>query len=232
MPGDSDRIFLQDAVFLKGAEAVTTHGKEKYWGQYAGSYDNGVEYVVGKTLRQAIAGRLLEERGLGEVIEFGCGTGYFTEVIARNAKHVFATDLSDKMLEVARIRLKDSGNITMQIDDCECSSFPSQRFDTAFMANVINTIEKPPKALDECHRVLIYGGLLIITSYTDYGTNWFEKMELAFRYHQKFGIPPYYYRTYSPDELVRLAENGGFKVEEIQLIGDKAKALYLKGKKK
>lgn len=211
---------------------MTAHGEEKYWGQYARSYDKDVEYVVGKTLRHAIAERLLGERGLGEVIEFGCGTGYFTEVIARNAKHVFATDLSDEMLEMARIRLKDSGNITMQKDDCECSSFPSQRFDTAFMANVIHTIEKPPKALEECHRVLRDGGLLIIISYTDYGTNWFEKMDLALRYLQKFGVPPRYYRTYSPDELVRLVENGGFKVEEIQLIADKAKALYLKGREK
>jgi len=211
---------------------VTAHKEENYWSHYAGSYDNDVEYVVGKTLRQAIAGRLLEERGLGEVVEFGCGTGYFTEIIAKNAKHVFATDRSDKMLEMARIRLKDSGNITLQIDDCECSSFPPQRFDTAFMANVIHTIERPQKALEECHRVLRDGGLLIITSYTDYGTNWFEKMELAFRYLQKFGMPPHYYRTYSPDELVCLAENGGFTVEKIQLIGDKAKALYLKGREK
>jgi hypothetical protein len=33
--------------------------QEKYWSQYARTYDEDVEYVVGKTLRQAIVKRLL-----------------------------------------------------------------------------------------------------------------------------------------------------------------------------
>ncbi|KCZ72707.1 methylase involved in ubiquinone/menaquinone biosynthesis [Candidatus Methanoperedens nitroreducens] len=207
------------------------HREEKYWSKYARSYDEGVEYVVGKTLRQAIVKRLLGERDLGEVIEFGCGTGYFTKVIAKNARNIIATDLSDEMLEVARIHLKDFQNVTIQKANCESTSFPSQRFDTVFMANVIHTIENPYKALQESHRILRDGGLLLITSYTDYGVNWFEKIELSLRYLQKFGMPPGYYRNYSPNELARLVENAGFKVEEIQLISNKAKALYLKGRK-
>lgn len=151
------------------------HREEKYWSKYARSYDEGVEYVVGKTLRQAIVKRLLGERDLGEVIEFGCGTGYFTKVIAKNARNIIATDLSDEMLEVARIHLKDFQNVTIQKANCESTSFPSQRFDTVFMANVIHTIENPYKALQESHRILRDGGLLLITSYTDYGVNWFEK---------------------------------------------------------
>ena len=205
---------------------------EKYWGRYAHSYDEGVAYVVGQYLREAIIKRLLRERALGEVIEFGCGTGYFTKVIARNSKHVIASDISDGMVRMARAQLKDFRNVTIQKDDCERSSFPSGGFDTVFMANLINTIENPLKALKESHRILREGGLLLIISYTDYGTKWFEKMDLALRYFQKFGLPPLYYKNYSPNQLIRLSENADFKVEEIQIIGDKAKALYLRAKKK
>jgi len=206
--------------------------KEQYWSRYSRSYDEDAAYVVGKTLRAAIAEKLLGERGLGDVVEFGCGTGYFTNVLSKQAKHIVATDLSDEMLDAARMRLKDLHNVTVQKDDCERPSFPSLRFDTVFMANVIHTIENPSAALTESHRILKEGGLLLIVSYTDYGTYWFEQMELGLRYLQKFGMPPRYYRNYSPDGLAHLVEDAGFSVEDIQLLRNRARALYLKARKK
>ncbi len=205
--------------------------KERYWDNYSLSYDRDAEYVVGRSLREAIAEKLRQEQGLGEVVEFGCGTGYFTKVVAEQATRIIATDLSDHMLEAARIQLKDVHNVTVQKEDCEAPSFPSLRYDAVLMANVIHTIEHPLKAVKESHRILKVPGILLVVSYTDYGTSFFEKMELAFRYFQKFGLPPSYYRNYSPEDLVRLVEDAGFRVEKIEVITNTAKALYLKARK-
>ncbi len=205
--------------------------KEKYWSRYSRNYDEGADYVVGKELRIALAEKLKEERNLGEVIEFGCGTGYYTKSIAGHAARVIATDLSDEMLELARDRLKGLLNVSLQKEDCENPSFPSQRFDTVFMANVVHTIENPDKALAQSHRILKKNGHLLIVSFTDYGATWLEKMELGFRYFQKFGMPPGYYRNYSPEELAALVSNAGFGLEKIEVLGSKARALYLKGRK-
>lgn len=123
--------------------------KERYWGKYARSYDEYAEHVVGKALRQELFKRLSEEHDLGEVVEFGCGTGYFTRAIAENSTHVFATDLSDEILEVARLQLETFPNVTIQKADCEGTSFPSARFDTVIMANVLHVVEAPHKALRE-----------------------------------------------------------------------------------
>jgi predicted TPR repeat methyltransferase len=49
--------------------------KEKYWSKFARTFDEDQEYVVGKTILQAIDKRLSEECYLRDVIEFGCGTG-------------------------------------------------------------------------------------------------------------------------------------------------------------
>ena len=207
--------------------------KEEYWSKFAHGYDEGVDYIVGKAIQQEIVKRLSEEHNLGDVVEFGCGTGYFTKVIAQNAECVIATDLSDEMLEVARTQLKAFQNITIQKADCENVSFPSGKFDTVFMANVIHFIENPLKALQESYRILKDGGLLLLVDYTGYSMKWFEKMKLGIRFIKKCGMPPRYAQSnLSPDEFSSLVEGAGFTLEQIQLIGERTKALYLKGRKK
>ena len=140
--------------------------EERYWSKYTCNYDDVQEYVVGKTVRQEIVKRLNDERDLGEVIEFGCGSGYFTKVIAKNAKYVIATDLSDEMLEIAEKELKEFYNVTVQKADCRATSLTSGEFDTVFIAHLIHVIKNPLKTLKESFRILKSGGLLIITSYT------------------------------------------------------------------
>jgi ABC-2 type transport system ATP-binding protein len=176
--------------------------------------------------------RLSEEHDLGEVIEFGCGTGYFTKAIAKNAHHVLATDLSDEMLEAAKVHLEEFQNVTLQKADCESTSYPSGNFDTVLMANLLHVVEYPLKVLRESRRILKDGGLLIVVSYTDYGMNWFEKMQIGIRYLLTFGMPPLWgLRNFSPDELQRLVEGIEFDVEELQFIRGKAGAIYLKAGK-
>ena len=207
--------------------------EEKYWSRFARTFDDEQEYVVGKTILQAIDKRLSEECYLGDVIEFGCGTGYFTKLIVKKARHVIATDLSDEMLEIARIQLKEFQNITIQKVNCEDTSFPSGRFDTVFMANLIHVLINPTKTLQESHQILKNGGLLLIVDFTGYSMNWFEKIKLGIRYLRKWGMPPRHVRNnLSPDELASFVENVDFEVEEVQIIGDKVKALYLRGSKK
>jgi ubiquinone/menaquinone biosynthesis C-methylase UbiE len=214
-------------------ENMIEHKKEKYWSKFAYGYDEGVEYIVGIPIQQAILNILSKERNLGEVIEFGCGTGYFTKAIAKNAKHVIATDLSDEMLEEAKGKLKEYQNVTIEKADCESTSFPSKRFDTVFMVNVIHFIQNPHKCLQESNRILKDGGLLLLADYTGYGMKWFEKMKLGFRFFKICGIPPRHAQTnLSSDEFSSLVEGAGFKVEKNQLIGEKIKALYLRGRKK
>lgn len=207
--------------------------KEEYCSRFADTFDEDQKYIVGEAVQQAVIGRLSEERDLGEVVELGCGRGYYTKAIARNATQVLATDLSDEMVEAARTQLKEFQNITVQKADCEDTAFPSERFDTVVMVNVVHFIENPDKCLQESYRILKAGGVLLLADYTGYGMKWFQIMKMGMRFLKKWGKPPRYARkgSLSPDELSSLVESAGFKVEEVQLIGDQTKALYLKGRK-
>ena len=206
--------------------------KEEYWSRFADTFDEDQKYIVGRATQQAVIGRLSEERDLGEVVELGCGTGYFTKAIARNATQVLATDLSDKMVEAARTGLKEFQNITVQKADCENTAFPSEKFDTVVMVNVVHFINNPDKCLQESYRILEPGGVLLLADYTGYGMKWFKMMKMGMRFLKKWGKPPRYAKKgLSPDELGSLVESAGFEVEEVQLIGDQARAIYLKGRK-
>jgi len=208
------------------------HSEERYWSRFAPSYDRDGEYVVGRPILQAIEKRLLGERCLGDVIEFGCGTGYFTKAIVRNASHVTATDLSDEMLEVARTQLGEFQNVTIQNADCARTAFPAERFDTVFMANLVHVVDRPSQFLQESHRILRTGGSLIVVDFTGYRMSFSRKMGLVLRYVRRWGLPPRHGRNdLSLDELVLLVEGAGFRVEDVQLLEGGSNALYLKGRK-
>ena len=206
--------------------------KEEYWSKFAKNFDENQKHVVGEVILQTIIDRLSEESDLGTLIEFGCGAGFFTKVLAKNARRVIATDLSDELLAIARNQLKDYQNVVVEKADCEKPKFPSGKFDSVVMANLIHVIEHPLTALQESYRVLKDGGLLLVVSYTTYDVNWFEKLKMGIRFLRTWGKPPRSLRKLSPNELYSIVESAGFKVEEVQLMGDKIKALYLKGRKR
>jgi len=137
-------------------------GQCQYWSRVARKYDYVVDLQIGGKTRSLIRERVAKEDGLGSLAEFGCGTGYHTEILSGRAKTVVATDLSPGMLAVARERITAT-NLIFQIEDCQKTSFLSETFDTAFMSLVIHFTE-PGKTLAEMHRILKPGGTLIVVN--------------------------------------------------------------------
>ena len=206
---------------------------EQYWSRFAHSYDRDGEYVVGSPILLTILAKLSEERELGDCLEFGCGTGYFTKAVAGQAKQFIATDLSNEMLEVARARLSQFQNVTIQKADCAGTDFPAERFDTVLMANLIHVIDEPLPCLQESHRVLRPGGKLILVDFTGYRLDLMKTALLGWRYLRTWGLPPRNGRNdQSPEELGRLVERAGFKVKDLQLLEGGSNALYLRGLKR
>jgi ubiquinone/menaquinone biosynthesis C-methylase UbiE len=204
--------------------------QQSYWGRLAHTYDRDGEYVVGKPILRTISKRLSEEQFLGDVVEFGCGTGYLTRAIASQARHVVATDFCDEMLDVAEHQLRAFPNVTIQKADCASTAFPAGRFDCVFMANLIHVIEDPMPCLLESHRILRDGGLLIAVDFTGYRMRLIQKVKLVFRYVRRWGVPRRQERKgMSPEELASLIESAGFRIKDVRLMEDESNAVYVKG---
>lgn len=203
---------------------------EAYWGSIAGSYDRIVDDVIGEESRRKIYDVVSGLKNLGNTIEFGCGPGYFTSAIAPNASHVVATDLSDTMLDAAKKNLAGLKNVEFRKVNWENTGLPPDSFDTVFSANVIPILQSPEKALRESFRLLGHGGRLFIIFYSNFGMNAFERFVFMIRFLRRFKMPPYRHMM-SPDEIGSLAAKGGFTVEDVSIVGDRIKAVFLRARK-
>ncbi len=98
------------------------------------------------------------------IIEIACGTGNWTQVLARRAKHVLAIDSSPKSLEIAKDKLQLSNRITLDIADAYNLENINDRYDVAFTSDFFSHI---PKKMINCFfdsmkTVLRPGGQVII----------------------------------------------------------------------
>ena len=204
---------------------------EKYWSRFADTYDMKMEYVVGKDLRDDIVKELNRLPELGELVELGCGPGTFSETIAPKATIMFATDLSDSLLEVAKKRIGDDPKVTIQKENCMATSFQSETIDSVFMANLIHVVESPSTLLQECNRILRKGGTLVIVTFTDHKMQLWEKIKMGLRFVKSWGKPPAHTHSFSPEDLASMIRDAGFAIETSKLIGSNTKALFIIGRK-
>ena len=144
--------------------------------------------------------RVMKEGRLGELAEFGCGTGFYTQVLVGKADSVLATDISPGMLALAKERIT-AANVTFQVEDCQATSFPGEVFDTTFISLVIHFTE-PEKTLAEMRRILKPGGTLIISNLDPGALKGLDRIRCLIRilYHSLSG-----YRVKPPRDWGRMS---------------------------
>jgi SAM-dependent methyltransferase len=97
------------------------------------------------------------------VFEGACGTGYWTEVVARSAQSVVATDINEEVLAVARSKSIEDGKVEFRREDAYALPEWPGRFDGALAVFWWSHI---PKArlqgfLQGFHRVLAPGARVV-----------------------------------------------------------------------
>ncbi len=110
----------------------------------------------------------LQLRAASEVLEVGCGPGFFSVEIARRVPegHLELFDLQPEMLEKARRKLERAGLqsvVGYTAGDARELKLPDASFDVAFLVSVLGEVPDPRKCLAGLHRILRPGGLLSIT---------------------------------------------------------------------
>jgi len=107
------------------------------------------------------AGRIARRLQLAptdQVLEVGCGPGFFSPAIARSlsAGHLTLFDAQGPMLEMAAQRLTGAGlaNFTAVLGLADKLPFPDAAFDVVFMITVLGEVPDRATAVKEAARVL------------------------------------------------------------------------------
>ena len=103
-PEAADAGLVEQQIFYYRARAP----EYDEWFFRQGRHDRGDEWNRAWFSEvEVIREELSRFRPAGEVLELACGTGLWTEQLARHADHITAVDASPEVLEINRDRLRD-----------------------------------------------------------------------------------------------------------------------------
>jgi demethylmenaquinone methyltransferase/2-methoxy-6-polyprenyl-1,4-benzoquinol methylase len=128
MPSDDDTI-LDDQIAYYRARA---HEYDQ-WFLREGRYDRGPEHRAEwlseiQVIRRALSAAISDS----DALELACGTGLWTEQLARENHHVYAVDASPETIAINRNRLR-ADNVDYEVADI-FSWAPTRQFDAVFFA--------------------------------------------------------------------------------------------------
>jgi SAM-dependent methyltransferase len=101
-------------------------------------------------------------------IDVGCGTGFVTGFELPHYKMAVAADISRKMLEVAKRRLRPLEPLNLVVCDAEFLPFKGGVADMVSVSSVLHHLPRPFRSLKEISRILKEGGFVYVTREPSY----------------------------------------------------------------
>lgn len=145
-----------------------------------------------------------------EVIDLCCGDGWFTLQIAKIARHVIAIDIDPALLEIARVRLSESGvsNCEFRAGDAyQVAALAPRPADFVLLANAFHGVPDRPRLARAVREALKPGGHFGIV-------NWHQRPR---EQTTVLGEPrgPKAELRLSPEQTIEAVEAGGLKLVEV-----------------
>lgn len=98
-----------------------------------------------------------------EVLEFGCGTGSTALYHAPVVKSILATDISAKMIEIAKRKASDANvaNVEFRQSTLEALGLADNSYDVVLGLSILHLLKDKEAAIREVYRVLKPGGVFV-----------------------------------------------------------------------
>jgi ArsR family transcriptional regulator len=170
-------------------------------------------YSPGRTW-EALAGGVIGLLGLGDVLDAGTGDGATAQLLAPRARSITCVDISETLVDAARVRLANHANARCRVADLHALPFEDASFDQVLLLNVLPFLKQPGVALVEAARVLRPGGRLALATLAEH-----EHLDVTAAYgHVHAG--------FSPAALRRLLGKAGLAIETCDVTSRERRAPY------
>lgn len=169
-------------LYQTGSLQVLEDGPMIAYGRIRKQYDDRKERITGywgkrsesfyqqrrAELHSPVADRWLREilqrlpEGKKKILDVGCGSGFFSILLARRGYDVIGTDLTPEMVVNAKkLAHKEGVSCRFRVMDAEELDFADETFDAVISRNLTWTLPDAEKAYQEWKRVLKPGGILL-----------------------------------------------------------------------
>ena len=130
--------------------------------------------------------------------DLGCGTGQVASGVAPFVTRVIAVDRSNDMLQAARRRLRECGNVEVRRGELEALPIEDATLDAATLMLVLHHTPDPAVVLPSVARTLRSGGRLLVADMLPHDHE---------EYRQQMG---HVWLGFSEEQLRRLLTTAGF----------------------
>ncbi len=119
----------------------------------------GIARAVAAAIADAVPFRLDMQ-----ALEYGCGTGLVSVLLADRLGRIMAADVADQMLAVLERKRLAAGldHIETRRLDLTVDPLPIERFDLVFSSMTLHHIDDVPRLLGRLHDLLVPGGWLAL----------------------------------------------------------------------
>lgn len=148
-PDDARQVLSVEAAYDLSARFYDDWSWQRFWRSH--------EYPV---VRDALERQRRGRKQALDLLDVGCGTGWYLEHLGDLCRDKVGVDLSGGMLSVAGNRLP---GILLQQGDARNLDFPKDRFDTIVCTRVLSHLAQVRPALSEMRRVLRRTGTLVLS---------------------------------------------------------------------
>jgi ubiquinone/menaquinone biosynthesis C-methylase UbiE len=164
-----------------------------------------------------------------EVLEFGCGTGSTAIAHAPYVKHIRATDISSKMIEIAqgKARAANVNNVTFEAAAIGDLDISDQSLDAVLGLSILHLLEDKDDIIDRVYHMLKPGGVFV-TSTPCVGDNmkFFKFIGPIGRFLRLLPL----IKVFTKKELEDSITNAGFEIDHSWQPG-RGKAVFIVAKK-
>jgi 2-polyprenyl-3-methyl-5-hydroxy-6-metoxy-1,4-benzoquinol methylase len=203
---------------------------EKFWDKIAKYYDQA-ELKDKQTYSTIIekTNKYLNKSDI--ILDFGCGTGLVSNVIARNVKKIFAIDTSYRMIEIAQNKANTLNvkNIDYRHSTLFDKRYINNSFDVILMNYVLHLLNDPQRIMQRISELLKPDGLIIsVTPCLGEKLTFKSILLLLF---SKIGLVPYL-KSFTFSNLMKLISNAEYTVIETDCLGNSATEYFIAARKK
>ncbi|MDJ0655204.1 MAG: methyltransferase domain-containing protein [Xanthomonadales bacterium] len=147
-----------------------------------------------------------------EVVEFGAGTGSTALAHAPHVRHILATDVSPRMMEIARGKAAAAGidNVRFEVSSVEELAVAAESVDLVLGLSILHLLEDRDAAITKVWDMLRPGGYFV--SSTPCLGDWFKLFKLVGPVGHFFGVIPMV-KVFTRKELDDSLSNAGFTIE-------------------